>query len=1073
MTPGEGASLPAELAGPSASFIGRAWALAEVASWYATADPLLVISAAPGVGKSALAVRLAQLSLGEVSPAQGLEPGWLHAWHFCQAQRFGSLNIRSVLERIAVQLCTTIPGYAEAVARHEPGTTIVVNQQFTGPVQNSTVTAINQLVLPDAEPRQLLDSMLRRPLSELGTTAVVLLDALDETEEHIGGPQTLAALLSTLRSDPVPGLRLVLTTRTGPTAELFTHGQQLRLQHDEPAGTHDVYAYLRQRLHDRGIADPPHLAQSIAQAADGNFLYAALVASESAENLRLHASGEHVLPRGLAGLYSSFLERRVTADPRQWREAIRPVLGLLAQSRGNGFTRRQLARLSGLRQSAVDDALEVCAPYLRGSHPDGPFLPFHGSLRDHLRSVSRNGVYAQESTEQIIRALRDDVTDPHSAEHLLGYLTDRIHFTALDPADGHDRREPHGLDELDETVTDGRYLGARVSLTGVDPLLSEVTALHNLFPDRPVLAAVRGVLGRQAHNLRGTDEGRAPSFSVQQLLYECSVSGHPGLIRTRGTGNASGFEPSWSSVSGNSRLLSHTLATSEFSVKAVAMSSDGSVTAAYGTTWQGQDLHVTVRVFDTESGSTIRELPTDELTVPVWDLSFSADDRSLVALGGEHLATAWDLASGAVAAVKPGEDVELPYPSRPAALPPYVFFEQGGSVDPSEVTSAITPDLRYAAVCAHSESVTVWDLSHRTNLGRYEAELVTSLAISPDGRWVVVGSALGGTHVLSPLSSAPQFPLDGHRGSVKAASLRGGLAATLGYDGSLKVWDVDTGRLMRTTGTPPLPVGGEALALGDEAHLCAVGTSGGSAALLDLRVPSLVRTLLVGGHPCDENWQARAGARDEALPPVGSGDCPRDHWLERVNHRHGSPVSALDISPDGRRIVTGTLNGVVRVWDTATGDLVREVTRGGHLVKAARFTPDGAHLITAAQLGGLFVPRWEGVEVWSMSTGEMTSVLWPDPAGPFFPLPDDDSIAALSDDGRYLATGHRNGTVTVNDLIAGESIGTLMLHGSVTCLALDGRRLLAGTANGDVTLARMPSASPPRDQAADGERPRP
>ncbi|MFE1474636.1 hypothetical protein ACFW6N_12425 [Streptomyces cyaneofuscatus] len=1068
MTLGKGSNIPAELAEPSGSFVGRAWALAEVASWYATTDPLLVISAAPGVGKSALAVRLAQISLGEVPPAQGLEPGWLHAWHFCQAQRFGSLNIRSVLEQTAVQLCSTIPGYAEAVARHEPGTTIVVNQQFTGPVQNSTVTAINQLILPDAEPRQLLDRMLRRPLSELGTTAVILLDALDETEEHIGGPQTLAALLSTLRSDPVPELRLILTARTGPTAERFTHGQRLRLQHDEPAGTHDVYAYLRQRLHDRGIADPLHLAQSIAQAADSNFLYAALVAAESAEDLRLHSSGERALPRSLAGLYSSFLERRVTADPRQWREVIRTVLGLLVQSRGNGFTRRQLAQLSGLHQSAVDDALEVCAPYLRGSHPDGPFFPFHGSLRDHLRSASRNGVYAQESTERIIGTLRADVTDPHSAEHLLGYLTDRIHLTALASADGRDPRELH---ELDETVTDARYLSARVSLTGVNSLLSEVTTLHDLFPNRPALAAMRGILGRQAHNLRGGDGGRTPSFTVQQLLYECSVSGHPGLIRTQDTGRGSGFETAWSSVSGNSRLLSRTLATSEFSVKAVAMSSDGSVTAAYGTTWQGQDLHRTVRVFDTESGSTTQELSTNELTVPVSGLRFSGDDRRLVALRGEHPVTAWDLASGARTPVRPGEDVGLSYPSPPRALPPYVFFEQGGSVDFSEVAAAITPDLRYAAVCAHSRSVTVWDLAQCTNLGRYDAELVRSLAISPDGQSVVVGSALGGTHVLSPLSPAPQFPFDGHRGSVKAASLRGGRAATLGHEGSLKVWDVETGRLVQTTGTPPLPVGGEALALDDGAGLCAVGTGGGDAALFDLRVPSLVRTLLVDGHPCDENWQARAGARDGALPLVGVGGCPRDHWLERVDHRHGSPVSALDISPDGRRIVTGTLNGVVRVWDAISGDLVREVTRGGHLVQAARFTPDGDHLITAAQLGGRLIPRWVAVEVWSLSTGDLTRTLWPDPALPFFPLPDDDTVAALSSDGRHLATGHRSGTVTVNDLIAGENIGTLMLHGSVTCLALDGPRLLAGTANGDVTLVRMPSASPLGDHAADGDRP--
>lgn len=1050
--------IPTELVRQSESFIGREWAMAEIAAWHETDEPLLVVTGEPGVGKSTLMTRLVQISLGHVVSRRGLGPGWLHAWHFCQAQRFSSLDIRGVLERVAGQLCATLPGYAEAVAYRVSGTTVTVNQQFAGSVRDSTVTGIQNLVLPEVEPQSLLDSLFRKPLSDLGAHVVLLLDAVDETEERVGGPQTLARLLGELHTDPVPGLRLVLTARSGPSAERFSPGRQLRLREDEPEGTDDVLSYLRGRLHDRGIAEPTRVAQLIAHAADGNFLYAALAAAEDSEGLRLLASGKRVLPQGLANLYGGFLDRQVTADPGRWRNVVRPVLGLLVQSRESGFTRRQLAQLSGLRQSAVDDALALCAPYLRGLRPDGPFLPFHGSLRDYLRSESRHGIYPEESTERIIGAFRVDATDPHGIEHLLGYMADRIRLIAPgaggEKAADIDGKALQALRELEETVSDCRYLSARIAATGVDSLLNEMSALHDLLPENPVLGSLCGVIGRQAHNLRGGVMERSTQFTAQQLLYECLVSGNSGLLRCRDTGDEPVIAALWNAASENSRLLSHTLATGDYCVDALVISEGGTRTALSGYTWSGNDMQKTVRVFDTETGSVIREFSLIENRMKVFSLRFTDDDRELVALRVDGTGVIWDLSSGTEKSLSHSALTQAPPSFQPMELPPYALPQQVGPLDLNDVVVAATPDRRYAAVCAEpGEPVIVWDLVRHIVLGRYDADFVRSLAISPDGRWVVVGSVCGGADVLSPLSPAPRLSLDGHRGTVRAASLCGSRAVTLGRDGDLKIWDVARGGLLRTIGAPLEQDRIEAIALDAKADLCVVGTGGGNATLLDLRHPSRTSPLMVCGAPCDANWKIRDGVRDEALPPVGAGDCPRELWPTQVNDRHGSPLSALDISSDRRRIATGTLNGVVRVWDADTGDLVREVTRGGHLVRAVRFTPDGNHLVTVAQLGGMYLPQWLGVEKWSLDTGELTEVVWPDETHGTFPLPADDSVAALTRDGRYLVTGHPSGRVTVHDLVARERVGCLVLHGAITCLAFDGLRLLAGTANGDVTLS--------------------
>jgi len=47
--------------------------------------------------------------------------------------------------------------------------------------------------------------------------------------------------------------------------------------------------------------------------------------------------------------------------------------------------------------------------------------------------------------------------------------------------------------------------------------------------------------------------------------------------------------------------------------------------------------------------------------------------------------------------------------------------------------------------------------------------------------------------------------------------------------------------------------------------------------------------------------------------------------------RHADEVLSVAISPDGKRIVSGSVDGLVRIWDAATGAEVNSVVgvRGG------------------------------------------------------------------------------------------------------------------------------------------------
>jgi len=75
---------------------------------------------------------------------------------------------------------------------------------------------------------------------------------------------------------------------------------------------------------------------------------------------------------------------------------------------------------------------------------------------------------------------------------------------------------------------------------------------------------------------------------------------------------------------------------------------------------------------------------------------------------------------------------------------------------------------------------------------------------------------------------------------------------------------------------------------------------------------------------------------------------------------HSGPVSSVSFSPDGKRIVSGSRDNTLKVWDAQTG---REtLTLKGHLslVTSVSFSPDGKRIVS----GG-----WDKtLKVWDISS---------------------------------------------------------------------------------------------------------
>jgi WD40 repeat protein len=299
-------------------------------------------------------------------------------------------------------------------------------------------------------------------------------------------------------------------------------------------------------------------------------------------------------------------------------------------------------------------------------------------------------------------------------------------------------------------------------------------------------------------------------------------------------------------------------------------------------------------------------------------------------------------------------------------------------------------DGRELVATSGAGSVTVWDTQSVTPVR-------TLGAPSPSS------SALGATPgYYAPLASGAEvFSLD--------VSADGRLVAAARFDGTVRVWDVETGRDAFTVDPGPLQANYGTVAWSPDGDLLAVAANDGRtgrATVVDrsgrvLAVHQEEFGIALSGLTFTPDGEQLVTTRLPTGPPApdAGGVVTWDWRSGEVEPIIDTPAAFALASPTGRLVATtsrqGTLTGSggpVEVWDPAAGRRVATLAGSAGVVLDVAFSADGSRLATSGQDGT--------VRIWDPASGEELLVLRGQyPAFSVAFSPDGSQLASVGSDG--------------------------------------------------------------------------
>ncbi len=142
-----------------------------------------------------------------------------------------------------------------------------------------------------------------------------------------------------------------------------------------------------------------------------------------------------------------------------------------------------------------------------------------------------------------------------------------------------------------------------------------------------------------------------------------------------------------------------------------------------------------------------------------------------------------------------------------------------------------------------------------------------------------------------------------------------------------------------------------------------------------------------------------SGSRDGSIKlwDAASGQLLRDF----EDNSQYKTIDSVTFSTDGTRVLAG-VDSTMKMWDAATGELLH-TTEVGKVINAVAFSRDGNFMLSAA----------DSVKLWDATTGRLLRTFQGDSFDFFYSV-------AFSPDGAFVLAGGDSNTMTLWDAVTGQ-----------------------------------------------------
>ncbi len=389
-----------------------------------------------------------------------------------------------------------------------------------------------------------------------------------------------------------------------------------------------------------------------------------------------------------------------------------------------------------------------------------------------------------------------------------------------------------------------------------------------------------------------------------------------------------------------------------------------------------------VDIFDADSGKLIRTLASAH---PVWSLNFSPDGRQLLTAGWSSEFSLWNLTNDSLPRTVSGHHLTV-------------------------WSAVFSPNGKLIATTGSDQTIRLWDattLKSMETLRGHNSE-VWCVAFSPDGRFLATGGKDRNVMLWStePRPETKPIPNENYRAPIFSPDGNTVLTTRPHTEAASQLWNTHDRALLVPAFADGIEIAGfshdgkSALVFNPDGPELDFWTTDGHNAerhiALELTSGENKRFVRQGLSPeglfffaVDDAglirvWNVASGRlvhtikgpkpplRNVVLGPNGKYlaacverenfarlyDCTTGHESSLPGHRDF--ISGLAFSPDATTLATGSVDGTIRLWNTATGQC--SFTLPGHMEETTdlAFSPDGR---TLASLG-----HHESLKLWHLPT---------------------------------------------------------------------------------------------------------